>query len=131
MRSLFATDEDLLTEAAYRELLLTEFPEIRANVEDDTELTHIVTGAVESFANDLIQVGNFQRLKSIFELFAYLGRHSRQLEPGILNAIHVSFLEGLQLDHHSHGPAAERILPPVLAKMRADQIEHNRKIGWW
>ena len=130
MRRIFELDGDYLDEAAFRAAVVEEFPQLRTDVDGFEDLTHLVTGALERLANEFIRAGDLQELQGIFEFVAYLARHSSQLHPNVLNALHVSFLEGLQFEHPRHGKAAKAALPPVLRQMWEAQMEHNRKIGW-
>jgi hypothetical protein len=112
-------------------LAIERFGKVAPDIVDFDDLTHLVTGAVCRYADALIASGDMKALARVFDFFACLTRHSRQVDPAILNAISVSFLEGVRLDHPVHGQEATRILPPVLRQMRDAQFEHNRRIGWW
>lgn len=87
--------------------------------------------SLERLANSCIKSGEMNYLKKIYEFVGDLGRHQSEIDPSIVNAVHVSFLEGLNFANKKHGESAKALLPPVLLSMWEAQMEHNRKIGWF
>jgi hypothetical protein len=122
--------ERRVDEPEFRRLLLKHFPSLEVEVEDDAGLIHLEMAALERLANVYIKAGDFSGLKETYEFVGDLARHKKELHPDVLNAIHVSFLEGLNFENRKHGAEAKRLLPPVLTAMWKAQMEHNRKIGW-
>ena len=118
-------------EPEFRRLLLKHFPEVAEEIEDDEGLVHVEMSSLERLANSCIKNGDMDYLKKIYEFVGDLGRHEKEVEPNIINAVHVSFLEGLNFANKNHGEAAKKLLPPVLLSMWEAQMEHNRKIGWF
>lgn len=115
----------------FRRLLLKHFPELEARIEDDEGLVHLEMGALETLANNAIKNGNFEKLMSTYEFIGDLSRHQSEVDSNIINAINVSFLEGLNFSNKSNGGQAKDMLPQVLKNMWEAQMEHNRKIGWF
>src|SRR6266508_331396 len=122
--------QNLVDEREFRRLLIKHFPELEAEVMADVGLLHMEMAALERLANRSIQTGNLQQLKKTFEFAGDLARHQKELHPDVINAIHVSFLEGLNFANADYGGEAKALLPPVLLEMWNAQMEHNRKIGW-
>lgn len=113
------------------QLLVKHFPEIRSLVQEDSGLVHLQLGSLEALANRFIKAGDFRNLGRTFEFISDLARHRSEISSDILNAIHVSFLEGLNFENRIHGEKAKAMLPPVLAEMWSAQMEHNKRIGWF
>ena len=111
-------------------LLGKHFPEIKEEIEEDNGLVHIQIGALERLASTSIEAGNFEILKKAYEFVSDLVRHQKEVDSNIINAINVSFLEGLNFQNKNHGEVAKGLLPPILLSMWEAQMEHNRKIGW-
>ncbi|MES9853611.1 MAG: hypothetical protein ABW170_17480 [Candidatus Thiodiazotropha sp. L084R] len=109
---------------------MKHFPEVSEEIEDDEGLIHLEMGSLERLVNHCIENESFDYLNKIYEFIGDLARHQREVEPGIINAINVSFLEGLNFDNRKNGEKAKKLLPPVLLQMWKAQMEHNRKIGW-
>jgi len=84
----------------------------------------------ERLAIQSIKSGDISTLKRTYEFVGDLGRHISEVQPDVVNAIHVSFLEGLHFANKNHGEQAQSLLPAVLLEMWNAQMEHNRKIGW-
>lgn len=127
---LFRTDHEVLDEAGFEQLLRQEFPELAAEMDEYHGLIHVELGVLERRANRWIREGQLDELSHAYSVLDHLARHSGQLHPNVLNALHVSFLEGLAFDHPPHGEEAKRQLPPALRAMWEAQMRHNRKIGW-
>jgi hypothetical protein len=117
-------------EPEFRRLLLKHFPEVSEEIEDDEGLVHLEMASLERLANCCIKSGDLNYLKRIYEFVGDLGRHQSEVDPDVINAIHVSFLEGLNFENKKNGEKAKTMLPPVLLRMWEAQMEHNRKIGW-
>jgi len=118
-------------EQEFRKLLLQHFPELSEEIEGDEGLVHLEMGTLESLANSFIKCGDLEGLKKTYEFIGDLARHQTEVHPDVINAIHVSFLEGLNFDNKKNGEAAKSLLPKVLLDMWNTQMEHNRKIGWF
>ncbi len=118
-------------EPEFRRLLLKHFPEVKEEIEDDEGLVHLEMGSLERLANVSINIGDFENLKKIYEFVGDLGRHQKEVDPPIINAVNVYFLEGLNFENNRYGQSAKALLPPVLLSMWQAQMEHNRKIGWF
>ena len=123
--------ESFVDEAEFRRLLLQHFPELSEVLAEDAGLLHVEMGALESFANHCIKDGDDTGLQRAYEFVADLARHRAEIHADVLNAIHVSFLEGLNFGDRRHGERAKALLPAVLRQMWSAQMEHNRKIGWY
>ena len=123
--------ESFVDEAEFRRLLLKHFPELSTVVAEDAGLVHVEMGALQTCANRCIKTGDHAGLQRAYEFVGDLARHKAELHPDVLNAIHVSFLEGLNFENRKHGERAKALLPPVLRGMWEAQMEHNRKIGWY
>jgi hypothetical protein len=117
-------------EPEFRRLLLMYFPEVAEEIEDDEGLIHLEMSSLERIANCCIKSGDMDYLKKIYEFVGDLGRHEKEVDPEIINAINVSFLEGLNFENNNYGETAKRLLPPVLLSMWQAQMAHNRKISW-
>lgn len=76
-------------------LIAQHFPILREEIEENDGLVHIQMGSLECLANTSIKSGDLEILKQIYEFVSDLARHEKELEPSIINAINVSFLEGL------------------------------------
>ena len=122
--------EHTVDEAEFRRLLLDHFPELAEEVEDDHGLVHLQMGVLERLANRSIKSGDFATLGKIYEFVADMARHQSEVHPSVVNAIHVSFLEGLNFTNRSYGEQAKSLLPDVLLDMWNAQMEHNHRIGW-
>jgi hypothetical protein len=123
--------ENQVDEKEFRKLLLQHFPELEEEIEDDAGLVHLEMGALERLANTCIKGGNLEGLKRTYEFIGDLDRHQKEVHPDVINAIHVSFLEGLNFENKKHGEKAKSLLPAILLEMWNAQMEHNRKIGWF
>lgn len=119
-----------IDEPEFRRLLLKHFPEVEEEVEDDEGLIHLEMSSLERLANSCIKNGNLDYLRKIYEFIGDISRHQKNVEPYVINAVHVSFLEGLNFANKQYGEEAKRLLPEVLLSMWESQMEHNRKIGW-
>ena len=115
-------------EPEFRRLLLKHFPGISDEIVDYAGLVHMEMAALKRLANRSIKTGDLDYLKKIYEFAGDIGRHQSEVDPGVINAINVSFLEGLNFENKKNGEAAKRMLPPVLLQMWDAQMEHNRKI---
>ncbi|MEO1034297.1 MAG: hypothetical protein AAFX44_01940 [Pseudomonadota bacterium] len=122
--------ESKVDEPEFRRLLLQYFPEVADEIEDDAGLVHLEMASLERLANQAIQGGDFITLRRVYEFISDMARHRSEVDPTVINAIHVSFLEGLNFGNKANGDEAKRLLPSVLVKMWEAQMEHNRKIGW-
>lgn len=114
----------------FRRLLLKNFPELYEEIEDDEGLVHLEMGALEGLANSCIKSGDMDNLKRVYEFVSELCRNEKELHPDIINAINVSFLEGLSFENEKFGEGGKKLLPPNLLEKWEAQLEHNRKIGW-
>ena len=122
--------EHTVDEPELRRLLLDHFPELANEIEDDSGLVHLEMSALERLANRSIKSGDISTLKRTYEFVGNMARHLSEVHPDVVNAIHVSFLEGLHFANKNHGEKAKALLPAVLLKMWNAQMDHNRKIGW-
>ena len=122
--------ENYVDEQEFRKLLLQHFPVLSEEIEGDDGLVHLEMGALESLANTFIKGGDFEGLKRIYEFIGELACHQKELHPDVVNAINVSFLEGLSFENKENGDEAKSLLPKILLEMWNAQMEHNRKIGW-
>jgi hypothetical protein len=122
--------ESKVDEPEFRRLLMKHFPELSEEIEDDEGLIHMQMGSLENMANRCIKAGELHYLKNIYEFIDDLARHQCEVHPDVINAINVSFLEGLNFENKSHGEAAKSMLTPAMRKMWEAQMDHNRKIGW-
>lgn len=122
--------EARVDEPEFRRLLLRHFPQVAEEIRDDAGLVHLEMAALERLANRAIKSGDLAMLKRVYEFVSDMARHQSELHPDVINAIHVSFVEGLSFTSRVHGEEAKKLLPPVLAQMWEAQMEHNRRIGW-
>jgi hypothetical protein len=123
--------ENHVDKKEFRKLLLHHFPELAEEIRDDAGLVHLEMGALERLANISINSGDFDCLKRTYEFVGDLARHQKEVHPDVANAVHVSFLEGLNFGNKLYGEKAKALLPAVLLEMWNAQMEHNRKIGWY
>ena len=93
--SMLVPFEFKVDEPEFRRLLLKHFPEVAEEIEGDEGLVHVEMSSLERLANSCIKSGDLDYLKKIYEFVGDLGRHQKEVEPNIINAVHVSFLEGL------------------------------------
>ena len=107
-----------------------DFPELAEAIEYDKDSVHMSLGELESFANRAIACGDFPTLERAYAFVLDLALEGEELHPNVLNAIHVSFLEGLNFGHIRNGEKAKDLLPDVLKGMWERQMAHNRSIGW-
>ncbi|PLX91254.1 MAG: hypothetical protein C0620_11830 [Desulfuromonas sp.] len=114
----------------FRQNLLRQFPELKEEIEENEGLVHMEMGALESLANEHIKNGNFEGLQKAYNFIATLFEEFRGTDPSVINAISVSFLEGLNFEDKKYGKRAKSLLPPELLKLWNEQMEHNQKIGW-
>lgn len=110
--------------------LRTDFPELIEATEFDQNSVHLTLGELERFANEAISLGDFPALQRAYDFIVALAADSDSLHPDVLNAIQVSFLEGLSFAHSRNGEKAKSVLPPILKGMWDRQMAHNRRIGW-
>lgn len=110
--------------------MLKHFSELAEEIKDDAGLVHAEMSSLERLANRAIKSGDFSSLRYIFEFISDIARHRSEVDANVINAINVSFLEGLSFSNKSHGDEAKQFLPPVLLEMWRAQMEHNRRIGW-
>jgi len=122
--------EHTVDEPEFRRLLLDHFPELAEEIEDDSGLIHLEMSALERLANRSIKNGDFSTLRKLYEFVGDMARHRSEIHPDVVNAIHVSFLEGLNFANRGNGEEAKSLLPDVLLEMWDAQMEHNRKMGW-
>jgi len=118
-------------EPEFRKLLLEHFPELSEEIEDDEGLVHLQMGRLEGLANRCIKAGDLPYLKKIYEFIDDLARHQSEVHSDVINAMHVSFLEGLNFENKVHGETAKSMLTPAMQKMWDSQMEHNQKMGWF
>lgn len=115
-------------EPELRRLLLKHFPELSPEIDEFDGLVHLEMCALEGLANKFIKAGDLKALSKVYEFVGDLARHQSELHPDVINAIHVSFLEGLHFENERFGESAKISLPAVLRKMWEAQMEHNRMI---
>ena len=122
--------EKLVDDKCFRELLIVFFPEIETDIEDDEVILHMEMSALERLANQYIKSGNFTGLNRTYDFIGDLARHQKDVHPDVINAMNVSFLEGLDFENENNGEKAKELMPRVLLQMWDAQYEHNKKIGW-
>lgn len=120
-----------IDEPEFRRLLMVHFPELSEEIEGEEGLVHLEMGSLEGLANRCIKAGDLAHLKKIYEFIDDLARHQSEVHPDVINALHVSFLEGLNFENKSHGETAKSMLTPAMRKMWEAQMEHNQEIGWF
>ena len=107
-------------------LALAEFPELRAEFEDDPELLHIQMHAFERLAGRAKVAGDWSTYARCMCLAHALWQRP---DEALLNALNVSFLEHLDFDG-PNGPEAWRHLSPELQEgWRAMQAYWARVAG--
>ncbi|MDJ0946842.1 MAG: hypothetical protein QNJ30_25620 [Kiloniellales bacterium] len=121
---------DLLTAQDVWRCIKAEFPELEEAIEYDRDSVHLSLGELEILANQAIARGDFSALERTYAFVLGLASEADRLHPSVLSAIHVSFLEGLNLGHTRNGEKAKELLPAVLKAMWERQMAHNRSIGW-
>lgn len=115
-------------ELEFSRLLLKHFPELSAAISNDAGLLHSQMAHLERLANQSIRGGDWKRLGTIYEFIGDLARHRSEVDPDVINAIHVSFLEGLNFNDKRNGARAQSLLPPILRTMWQRQTDHNNAI---
>ncbi len=120
--------ERRVDEPEFRRLLLKHFPQVGEEIAGDEGLVHLEMGALRRIADKAIAAGDFESLRDAYEFVGDLARHSSELDPNVLNAIHVSFLEHLDFENKQHGTKAKKMLPGVLLQMYEAQWAHNRQV---
>lgn len=108
----FVIAKSLLSQETFLEQLCQQFLEITAEItdEDYAGLIHLQIGCLARYANQLIQHGRFDVLRSLFSFFSNTVNKVDSLTE---NALYVSFLEHVEMDgDFAKAREARSLLPP-------------------
>jgi len=110
--------------AQFIEQLVSEFPELREDVESEAGLFHNQMHAFTRLTNDAIAAGNYRALE---RQFAFADRFFHHSEDPLENALYVSYLEDLDFSGRN-GQRAEALMSPKLRQGRRDVLKYLDEI---
>jgi hypothetical protein len=108
------------TSAQFIAQLLTEFPELRDEIESDEGLLHMQMGSFSRTTQEAITAGDFETLRRQFSL---ANSFFREGTPDLQNAFYVSYLEHLDFDG-ANGQRAKALMPMELHKGWQEIMEY-------
>jgi hypothetical protein len=114
----------MYTTADFIEQLLTEFPELRDDVESEAGLLHNQMHAFTRLTNDAVAAGDYRALK---RYFAFADRFFHHSDDFLENALSVSYLEDLDFTGR-HGEGAEALLSAKLRQGRRQVLQYLDEI---
>ena len=121
-------DKKPIDEEVVRKELIKRFSWIEKEISDreGEGLIHVELALLRSCAEEYTKQKNFKGLDNIFEFIESLLSQKGLLDPDVLNAIEISFIEDLILAEHPIYENAKLHMPHQLSSL-AEEIEKNCK----
>jgi hypothetical protein len=110
--------------AQFRELVLTDFPELRADFEEWKGLPHLQVKEFLRFTQAAIEAGSFAVVSRCFEIAASALTEG---DERLRNAIYVSYLEHLDFRSDA-GKQAAKLMPFRLKQGRDDILDYDEQL---
>ena len=110
--------------ADFLEALLSEFPQLREDIELCDGLAYIEMGAFATFTQKAKEAADWDVYGRAVRL---AGRFLADAEKELSNELHVSYLEHLDFEG-PHGPWAWGLLPPELQRAWHDIVSSNEQL---
>ncbi len=116
-----------MDEAAFKKLVLNEFPMLRddfAEWDDLEELDHLLVPEFRDFTQASIESQSFEVVSKCFELATVA---LTQGDDSLRNAIYTSYLEDLDFRSDA-GKRAANLMPAELRQGRNDILDYDEKL---